>query len=69
MMTALSFILGVSPLIIASGARAASRVSVGFVVFGGMVAATFIGIFFIPPLYVAIQTLREKVRPPKTKEA
>lgn len=67
MMTALSFILGVSPLIIASGAGAASRVSVGFVVFGGMIAATFIGIFFIPPLYVAIQTLREKVRPPKVK--
>lgn len=68
MMTALSFILGVSPLIIASGAGAASRVSVGFVVFGGMIAATFIGIFFIPPLYVAIQTLREKVRPPKVKQ-
>ncbi len=68
MMTALSFILGVSPLIVASGAGAASRVSVGFVVFGGMVAATFIGIFFIPPLYVAIQSLREKVRPPKTAD-
>lgn len=67
MMTALSFILGVSPLIVASGAGAASRVSVGFVVFGGMIAATFIGIFFIPPLYVAIQSLREKIRPPKVK--
>lgn len=67
MMTALSFILGVSPLIVASGAGAASRVSVGFVVFGGMIAATFIGIFFIPPLYVAIQSLREKIRPPKAK--
>ena len=65
MMTAMSFILGVSPLIVASGAGAASRVSVGFVVFGGMVAATFIGIFFIPPLYVFIQSLREKVRPQK----
>lgn len=62
MMTALSFILGVSPLIVASGAGAASRVSVGFVVFGGMIAATFIGIFFIPPLYLAIQSIREKVR-------
>lgn len=63
MMTALSFILGVSPLILASGAGAASRVSVGFVVFFGMVAATFIGIFFIPPLYAAVQRLRDKVRP------
>lgn len=69
MMTALAFILGVSPLIIASGAGAASRVSVGFVVFSGMIAATFIGIFFIPPLYVAIQTMREKVRPPKNHDA
>ncbi len=62
MMTALSFILGVSPLILASGAGAASRVSVGFVVFFGMVAATFIGIFFIPPLYATVQRLREKVK-------
>ncbi len=69
MMTAMSFILGVSPLIVASGAGAASRISVGFVVFGGMVAATFIGIFFIPPLYVFIQTLREKVRPSKAPTA
>lgn len=63
MMTALSFILGVSPLILASGAGAASRVSVGFVVFFGMVAATFIGIFFIPPLYAMVQRMREHVRP------
>jgi len=52
MMTALSFILGVSPLIVASGAGAASRVSVGFVVFGGMIAATFIGIFLRAPLKI-----------------
>ncbi|MBT5455308.1 MAG: multidrug efflux RND transporter permease subunit [Rhodospirillaceae bacterium] len=63
MMTALSFILGVSPLIIASGAGAASRVSVGFVVFFGMVAATFIGTFFIPPLYAAIQQLSDRSEP------
>ncbi|MFD2204533.1 efflux RND transporter permease subunit [Kiloniella antarctica] len=61
MMTALSFILGVLPLIFASGAGAASRVAVGFVVFGGMVAATSIGILFIPTLYVSFQTMREAV--------
>lgn len=62
MMTALSFILGVMPLIFATGAGAASRVSVGFVVVGGMLAATFIGVFFIPVLYVLFQSLRERVK-------
>ncbi len=59
MMTALSFILGVSPLLFATGAGAASRVSVGFVVFFGMLAATAIGMLFVPVLYVAIQSVRE----------
>lgn len=62
MMTALSFILGVLPLIFATGAGAASRVSVGFVVFGGMFAATAIGIFFIPVLYYLFQGVRERVK-------
>jgi len=62
MMTALSFILGVLPLVTASGAGAASRISIGFVVLGGMLLATFIGIFFIPPLFVAMQRLRERVK-------
>ncbi len=55
MMTALSFILGVAPLIFATGAGAASRMVVGFVVVSGMFFATAIGIFFIPTLYYAIQ--------------
>ena len=59
MMTALSFILGVLPLVFATGAGAASRVSVGFVVVAGMLFATFIGIFFIPVLYVIFQSIRE----------
>ncbi len=59
MMTALSFIFGVLPLVFATGAGAASRVSVGFVVVSGMIFATFIGVFFIPVLYVAFQGLRE----------
>ena len=61
MMTALSFILGVSPLLFASGAGAASRVSVGYVVFFGMLAATVIGMFFVPVLYAAFQHMRESV--------
>ena len=61
MMTALSFILGVSPLLFASGAGAASRISVGYVVFFGMLSATAIGMFFVPVLYTAIQRVRERL--------
>jgi hydrophobe/amphiphile efflux-1 (HAE1) family protein len=59
MMTALSFILGVLPLVVASGAGAASRISVGMTVFGGMAAATVLGVAMIPSLYVMFQTARE----------
>jgi hydrophobe/amphiphile efflux-1 (HAE1) family protein len=59
MMTALAFILGVLPLVFASGAGAASRVSVGMTVFGGMLAATAVGILFIPVLYVFFERMRE----------
>ncbi|WP_136679680.1 multidrug efflux RND transporter permease subunit [Neptunomonas sp. XY-337] len=62
LMTALSFILGVLPLVFASGAGAASRISIGFVVLAGMVAATVIGLVFIPSLYVMMQRLRERVK-------
>ncbi len=62
LMTAFSFILGVLPLVFASGAGSAARQSVGTTVMGGMLGATFIGIFFIPVLYVAFQWLREKVK-------
>ncbi|MDX1693572.1 MAG: efflux RND transporter permease subunit, partial [Ketobacteraceae bacterium] len=62
LMTALSFVLGVLPLIFASGAGAASRMSVGFVVVFGMLAATLIGVFFIPPLYALFQVTREKFK-------
>lgn len=55
MMTALAFILGVVPLVIASGAGAAARVSIGIAVFAGMLMASTVGLFFIPMLYVLIQ--------------
>ena len=55
MMTALSFILGVLPLVFASGAGAASRTSIGFVVLSGMVAATVIGVVFVPVLYWMVE--------------
>jgi multidrug efflux pump len=49
------------PLIVASGAGEASQRGVGTAVFGGMLAASMVGIFLIPMLYVVMQWLREKV--------
>jgi HAE1 family hydrophobic/amphiphilic exporter-1 len=60
LMTAFAFILGVSPLVIATGAGAASRESLGTVVFGGMLVATVLGLVFTPVFYVTIERLRER---------
>ena len=57
MMTALAFILGVLPMVLATGAGAQSRISVGSTVFGGMVAAASIGIMLTPVFYVLVQSL------------
>jgi hydrophobe/amphiphile efflux-1 (HAE1) family protein len=63
MMTSFAFILGLLPLVIASGASELARRDVGTPVFGGMILASFVGIFAIPPLYVMFQAIREKLRP------
>ncbi|MCB1970575.1 MAG: efflux RND transporter permease subunit [Geminicoccaceae bacterium] len=60
MMTSFAFILGLVPLVLASGAGAATEQAVAMSVFGGMIAASGIGIFFIPGLYVVFQSLRER---------
>ena len=60
MMTSFAFILGLVPLVIATGPGAASRQAVGTPVFGGMLAAALIGVFVIPMLYVVFQWLRER---------
>ena len=62
MMTSFAFIAGLVPLVIATGAGAATIRAVGTAVFGGMVAASFLGIFVIPGLYVLFQSLREKIK-------
>jgi len=62
MMTSIAFILGLLPLVIATGAAEISRRAVGTAVFGGMLAASSIGIFLVPMLYVTFQRLREKTR-------
>jgi HAE1 family hydrophobic/amphiphilic exporter-1 len=58
-MTAFAFILGVIPLMIASGAGAASRQSIGTTVFGGMLAATVLTLLFVPVFYTVIERWRE----------
>ena len=59
LMTALSFLLGVVPLVVASGAGAASRRALGTAVFGGMLASTVLGLMLIPMLYVVVQRISE----------
>ncbi|MBX9627698.1 MAG: multidrug efflux RND transporter permease subunit [Gemmataceae bacterium] len=65
-MTSFAFILGVAPLVFATGAGAASRRSLGTAVFGGMITSTVLAVFFVPAFYVAVQLLIEWVSgPPK----
>ncbi|CUH48169.1 efflux RND transporter permease subunit [Ruegeria atlantica] len=62
MMTALSFLLGVVPLLAASGAGAASQKAIGVAVFGGMLAATLVGVILVPVLYALLQGMREWIK-------
>jgi len=57
LMTSLAFILGVVPLVLATGAGRAGRISVGTTVFGGMIAATSLNLLFIPVLYVIVRSI------------
>ena len=80
LMTSLAFILGVTPLALATGAGAAAQNSIGIGVMGGMIAATFLGIFMVPGFYVAVRRLsgnrplratgaRHKAEPPEPGQA
>jgi HAE1 family hydrophobic/amphiphilic exporter-1 len=60
LMTALAFILGVMPLVTASGSGAASRQILGTVVLGGMMAATFISIFLVPSTFAVVERLAQR---------
>jgi HAE1 family hydrophobic/amphiphilic exporter-1 len=68
LMTSLAFILATVPLVFASGAGAASRISLGTAVFGGMILSTVLNLFVVPVVYVALAGLRERLerrkRPP-----
>jgi len=59
MMTSIAFILGVLPLVLATGAGAGSRRSVGMTVFGGMMAVALVGTLLVPGFYVLIQKMKE----------
>jgi multidrug efflux pump len=56
-MTSMAFILGVTPLALATGAGAGSQNAIGIVVMGGMLAATFLAIFFVPMFYIAVEQM------------
>lgn len=60
MMTAIAALLGFLPLVISSGAGAMARQAIGSSIFGGLFVSSFIGIFFIPALYVVFQTIVER---------
>jgi len=67
LMTSFAFILGVLPLVFATGAGSASRNSVGTTVFGGMIVSTVLNLFFIPVLYVIVKSMGERDREPATQ--
>jgi len=59
LMTSFSFILGVAPLVIATGAGASARKSIGITVFSGMIASTCLAVLFVPSMFVMIQRFEE----------
>jgi hydrophobic/amphiphilic exporter-1 (mainly G- bacteria), HAE1 family len=63
LMTSFAFILGIVPLVNATGAGAASRRALGTAVFGGMIASTVLAVFFVPVFYVVVQRVSELRRP------
>ena len=71
LMTSFAFILGILPLVVARGAGAASRRALGTAVFGGMIAATVLAVFFVPVFYVVVERFAgffDRRRPPQSSE-
>ncbi|KQT53763.1 multidrug transporter [Aureimonas sp. Leaf454] len=69
LMTSFAFILGVLPLAIASGAGAGAQQAIGIGVMGGMIAATALGVFFVPLFFVAVMSLTAKIFSRKKRTA
>jgi HAE1 family hydrophobic/amphiphilic exporter-1 len=68
-MTSLAFILGVVPLVFATGAGASARASIGITVFTGMIASTCLAVLFVPPFFVLVQGFEEWLARRKTPSA
>lgn len=68
-MTSLAFTLGVTPLALASGAGSAAMNAIGIAVIGGMLASTFLALFFVPMFYVAVEKLFSRGKTPATPQA
>jgi HAE1 family hydrophobic/amphiphilic exporter-1 len=72
LMTSIAFILGVVPLVLAQGAGAAARISLGLCVFSGMIASTCLAVLFVPSFFIVLQRIeewgqaRKKPKPPHT---
>jgi len=67
LMTGLSFVLGVVPLVLATGAGAESRKSLGYAVLGGMVASVILATILVPIFYAMMQKMREAAKAPNNK--
>ena len=59
LMTSFAFILGVAPLVVATGAGASARKSIGITVFSGMIASTCLAVLFVPSFFVVVQRFEE----------
>jgi HAE1 family hydrophobic/amphiphilic exporter-1 len=69
LMTSFAFILGVVPLVTATGAGANSRISLGLCVFSGMIASTCLAVLFVPSFFTVLQSLEERWKAPKATPA
>ncbi len=69
LMTSLAFILGVAPLLLASGAGAAARATLGLAVVSGMLASTCLSILFVPSFFVVLQRAEDRLRSPRPAPA
>jgi hydrophobic/amphiphilic exporter-1 (mainly G- bacteria), HAE1 family len=69
LMTSFAFILGVVPLVTASGAGAAARISLGLCVFSGMIASTLLAVLFVPSFFTVLQRLEERLKSRSAKVA